>query len=182
MSPSISRGGTTTTITIACYVPRDFGTSATYLLRVVTQSITNALPVPMLRQVYVGPQKLRFCLGGVQKMGSWRCQLHFLITSSYLEASWANLGHLGALLGPSGVILGSSWGHLGPSWAILGPSWGPSWGPLGASLGLLGPPGVIMGYHGLLWAILGASWGHLGGILGSSWGYLGSSWGHLGPS
>ena len=35
----------------------DFGSSHTDLLHVVTQSSTNALPVPMLRQVYVGGQK-----------------------------------------------------------------------------------------------------------------------------
>ena len=33
----------------------DFGSSHTDLLLVVTQASTNALPVPMLRQVYVKP-------------------------------------------------------------------------------------------------------------------------------
>ena len=54
-------------------------------------------------------------------MARWRCQLHFLITSSHLEASWA---HLGDILRYLGVILGSSWAILGPSWAILGAIWG----------------------------------------------------------
>ena len=36
-------------------VAHDFGSSDTDLLHVVTQASTNALPVPMLRQVYVEP-------------------------------------------------------------------------------------------------------------------------------
>ena len=67
-------------------------------------------------------------------MGSWRCQLHFLITSSYLEASW---------------------GHLGPSWGYFGPSRGSSCGHLGAILAGLR---AILGH---LEATLGLSWGHL---------------------
>ena len=49
---------TTTTMINVCYVSHDFGSSARDVLRVVTQSITNALPVPMLRQVYVEPWKV----------------------------------------------------------------------------------------------------------------------------
>ena len=64
-------GDVISTTIIVCYVSHDFGSSATDLLRVVTQSITNALPVPMLRQVYAGVQKRRFRVGGPQKMGSW---------------------------------------------------------------------------------------------------------------
>ena len=100
-------------------VAHDFGSSRTDLLHVVTQASTNALPAPMLRQVYVGAQKRWFCVGGPPKMASWRCQLHFLTTSSYLEASWA---HLGRILGRLGLILGPSWVYLGPSWGHTGPS------------------------------------------------------------
>ena len=38
-------------------VSYDFGSSHTELLHVVTQASTNALPVPMLRQVYLRSQK-----------------------------------------------------------------------------------------------------------------------------
>ena len=60
-------------------------------------------------------------------MARWRCQPHFLTTSSYLEASWAHLGlifgHLGLSLGLSWAILGSSWAIFGLLGAILDPCW-----------------------------------------------------------
>ena len=37
-----------------------------------------------------------------KKIARWRCQLHFLITSSHLEASWAHLGDILGYLRPSG--------------------------------------------------------------------------------
>ena len=64
-------------------------------------------------------------------MGSWRCQLHFLTTSSYLEASWAHLGDILGQLGSSWAYLGAILGHLGPILGHLGLSWA-IFGPLGA--------------------------------------------------
>ena len=43
-----------------CYVSHECGNSEIELLRVVTQRITNALPVPMLRQVYDGAEQCDF--------------------------------------------------------------------------------------------------------------------------
>ena len=91
-------------------------------LRLVTFS---ALPVPMLRQVYLqgfyGLEKGVFARDVLQKSA----------LSLILGAAWTSWGHLGR-----------SSGHLGPSWAHLGPSWahlGPSWAHLAQILGLLGP-------------------------------------------
>ena len=64
-------------------------------------------------------------------MGSWRCQPHFLTTSSYLEASWAHLGDILGQLGPSWAYLGVILGHLGPILSYVG-----------AVLGHLGTSGI----------------------------------------
>ena len=111
-----------------------------------------------LRRFMLGAQQLRFCVGGPQKMGSWRCQLHFLTTSSYLEASWV---HLGRILGPSWAILRHFGGHLGA---------------------ILGHVGFILGWQGPSWRHPGPSGGHpepFLGHLGPCRGHLG---GHIGPS
>ena len=71
----------------------------------------------MLRQVYVEAQKWAFCVGHLQKMGRWRCQLDVITTSSLQEAILGYLegilAVLGGILGQHGPILGSSWGYLG---------------------------------------------------------------------
>ena len=102
-------------------------------------------------------------------MGSWRCQLHFFITSSYLEASWAQLH-----LWPFGVHLGLI---LGPPWATLGPL-GRIFGHLGLILGplesIFGPSWGHLGHLGAILVVLGAILVDLGAILGLSWAVVGS--------
>ena len=115
-----------------------------------------ALPVPMLRQVYV---KMVF---------PSRRNAHFRILDHQngvpVEAK-RSFSHLG----PSWVHLVPSWGHLGGILVFLGLSWAMS----GVSLAILGD----------LRAVLGSSWGHLEppwGYLGPTWDQhrpnLGLSW------
>ena len=154
-------------------------------------STFSALPVPMLRQVYHGGQKQRFCVGGVAKMARWGRKKDVIIRAMAVFGSWGHLGpswaRFGVILGHLGAILRRSWVDLG---AILGPSW-PTWGHLGRSWGHLGRSWGNLGQSwGDLGAALGAfwlTWGHLGPILRLSWPFLGQywavlvrSWGHLG--
>ena len=117
-----------------CYISSAILEICLQALRLATLS---ALPVPMLRQVYLqgleGPENGDFAKDILKKWAHGhvssmlRCRLFFK------KPSWAILGPSWAYLGPSWGHLGPSWGHLGPSWGHLGPSWdhlGPSWGSI----------------------------------------------------
>ena len=123
-----------------------------HALRLATLS---ALPVPMVRQVYVRPLKPRFRSGHHQTTGPSRCQFDVVKTPSLQEAILSHLGAilavLGAILAIPGALLGPSGGHLGAILAYLGSSWA-----------ILGHLGTILGPSWL-------TWGHLGAILGPSW-------------
>ena len=94
----------------------------------VRLSHLSALPVPMLRQVYVegswgplGGSKVGILRGTSFKNGkmamSTRCHYDFFSSRGHLRSSW---GHLGR-----------TWRHLRPTWTHLGLVLGPSWPDLG---------------------------------------------------
>ena len=102
-----------------CYISSAILEICLQALRLATLS---ALPVPMLRQVYVGPSR------GLKNGDSARDVL-----------KKRPHGDVNSMLLRGLRLKRPSWGHLGPSWAVLGPSWGylgPSWGDIGAILAI----------------------------------------------